>query len=93
MKKIIFIGVIGLIIILLYGCSSKSDEINLQVVSDHSECVGDLSQYLKLSEGTYTLKKEKGTKRIGGEVMSTISLTISFDVIAQAEISDPEIVV
>ena len=71
-----------------YGCSSDgADEIIVSVV-DKVECPGDLKPYLHLSKGDYTLKKLKSYKSLGGDKLSHMQLTISFESIKAVEITD-----
>lgn len=95
MKKILnlvflyggFLAPIGLL-----SCNSDGiDEVEVSV-TEKVECSGDLRPYVQLSKGDYTLKKLKSYKSLGGDKLAHMQLTIAFDGIKAAEVSDLELI-
>lgn len=76
----------------LQSCSSDGvDEVQVNV-TEKVECSGDLKSYIQLSKGDYTLKKQKSYESLGGEKLAHMQLTISFDGIKAAEVSNLELI-
>lgn len=70
------------------SCSNDGIEEIQVKVEDKVECPGDLKPYIKLSKGDYTLKKLKSYKSLGGDKLSHIQLTVSFESVKSVEITD-----